>query len=200
MFPLPETDKFSSVYAGRKAAILENLLEDPTLPWFLRLCSQGLWQLFPKVGMTTQNNILEVLGKRFVCPVLQSGEKTKLRHKKKCQVWICETFLCRISASGATDGRHIVGKTYLTYNSFPPCQEIDISCHKISQNGHFVSKYPSSVTGISCFGPMWPQNPSWPRSQLTSDSGPGLEFSWASTLLKSKAVDQTRTTRYIMTH
>ena len=127
-------------------------------------------------------------------------EKRQNYDIKKCQVWICETFLCRISASGATDGRHIVGKTYLTYNSFPPCQEIDISCHKISQNGHFVSKFPSSVTGISCFGPMWPQNPSWPRSQLTSDSGPGLEFSWASTLLKSKAVDQTKTTRYIMTH
>ena len=39
----------------------------------------------------------------------------------------------------------IVGKTYQTYNSLPPCQEIDISCHKLSQNGDFVSKYPSSV-------------------------------------------------------
>ena len=28
----------------------------------------------------------------------------------------------------------IVGKTYQTYNSLPPCQEIDISCHKLSQN------------------------------------------------------------------
>ena len=29
----------------------------------------------------------------------------------------------------------IVGKTYQTYNSLLPCQEIDISCHKLSQNG-----------------------------------------------------------------
>ena len=42
----------------------------------------------------------------------------------------------------------IVGKTYQTYNSLPPCQEIDISCHKLSQNGDFVSKYPSSVAAI----------------------------------------------------
>ena len=34
----------------------------------------------------------------------------------------------------------IVGKTYQTYNSLLPCQEIDISCHKLSQNGDFVSK------------------------------------------------------------
>ena len=34
----------------------------------------------------------------------------------------------------------IVGKTYKTYNSLPPCQEIDISCHKLSQNDNFVSK------------------------------------------------------------
>ena len=42
----------------------------------------------------------------------------------------------------------IVGKTYQTYNSLPPCQEIDISCHKLSQNDHFVIKYPSSVAAI----------------------------------------------------
>ena len=44
----------------------------------------------------------------------------------------------------------IVGKTYQTYNSLPPCQEIDIhvSCHELCQNGDFVSKYPSSVTAI----------------------------------------------------
>ena len=39
----------------------------------------------------------------------------------------------------------IVGKTYKTYNSLPPCQEIDISCHKLSQNDDFVS---SSVAAI----------------------------------------------------
>ena len=42
----------------------------------------------------------------------------------------------------------IVGKTYQTYNSLPPCQEIDISFHKLSQNDNFVSKYPSSVAAI----------------------------------------------------
>ena len=42
----------------------------------------------------------------------------------------------------------IVGKTYQTYNSLPPCQEIDISCHKLSQNDNFVSKYRSLVAAI----------------------------------------------------
>ena len=42
----------------------------------------------------------------------------------------------------------IVDKTYFTYNSLPPCQEINISCHKLSQNDDFVSKYPSSVAVI----------------------------------------------------
>ena len=42
----------------------------------------------------------------------------------------------------------IVDKTYQTYNSLPPCQEIDISRHKLNQNDNFVSKYPSSVAAI----------------------------------------------------
>ena len=44
----------------------------------------------------------------------------------------------------------IVGKTYQTYNYLPPHQEIDISlsCHKLSENDNFVSKYPSSVADI----------------------------------------------------
>ena len=42
----------------------------------------------------------------------------------------------------------IVGKTYQTYNSLPPCQEIDISCHKLSQNDHFVGKHPSLVIAV----------------------------------------------------
>ena len=47
----------------------------------------------------------------------------------------------------------IVGKTYQTYNFLPPCQEIDISRHKLNQNDNFVSKYPSSVATIlkTCF-------------------------------------------------
>ena len=42
----------------------------------------------------------------------------------------------------------IVAKTYQTYNSLPPCQEIDISRHKLSQNDNFVSKYLCSVAAI----------------------------------------------------
>ena len=42
----------------------------------------------------------------------------------------------------------IVGKTYQTYNSLRPCQEIDISCHKLGQNDDFVSKYPSLAAAI----------------------------------------------------
>ena len=43
---------------------------------------------------------------------------------------------------------NIVGKTYQTYNSLPPYQEIGISCQKLSQNDDFVSKYYSSVAAI----------------------------------------------------
>ena len=42
----------------------------------------------------------------------------------------------------------IVGTTYQTYNSLPPCQEIDVSCHNLGENDDFVSKYPSSVAAI----------------------------------------------------
>ena len=35
-------------------------------------------QLFPKVGMTIQNNILEVLPNRFVAPILQIGDVDKI--------------------------------------------------------------------------------------------------------------------------
>ena len=41
----------------------------------------------------------------------------------------------------------IVGKTYQT-NYLPPCQKVDISRHKLSQNDNFVSKYPSLVPAI----------------------------------------------------
>ena len=42
----------------------------------------------------------------------------------------------------------IVGKTYQTYNSLPPWQEIVISRDKLIQNDNFVSKYPSSAAAI----------------------------------------------------
>ena len=41
-------------------------------------CSQGLRQLFPKVGMTIENNILEVLVEGFVSPILQNGDIDKI--------------------------------------------------------------------------------------------------------------------------
>ena len=70
----------------------------------------------------------------------------------------------------------IVGKTYQTYYSLPPCHEIDILCHKLSQNDDFVSKYPSSVAAIlkprfwdhvtPIFQPALILDPVW-RSQTT---------------------------------
>ena len=41
-------------------------------------CSQGLRQLFPKVGMTIENNILEVLVEGFVYLILQIGDINKI--------------------------------------------------------------------------------------------------------------------------
>ena len=41
-------------------------------------CSQGLRQLFPKVGMAIENNILEVLVEGFVSPILQIGDIDKI--------------------------------------------------------------------------------------------------------------------------
>ena len=65
----------------------------------------------------------------------------------------------------------IVGKTYQTYNSLPPCQEIDISCHKLSQNGDFVSKYPSSFAAIFIETQFsGPRDSDFPAG---SDFGPG---------------------------
>ena len=58
--------------------ILENLLEDPTQLWILRPCSQGLRQLFPNVGMTIENDILEVLVEGFVSSILQNGDIDKI--------------------------------------------------------------------------------------------------------------------------
>ena len=74
----------------------------------------------------------------------------------------------------------IVGKTYQIYNSLPPCQEIDISCHKLSQNGDFVSKYPSSVAAIL---KLRFRDHMTPIFQLAPISDPGPQSSWASTCL-----------------
>ena len=87
MFSLSETGRFSGVLpaqrprAGPVAAILENLLERIQLNFgFLRPCSQGFRQLFPKVGMTIENNILEVLVYGFVSPILQNGDIGRVLH------------------------------------------------------------------------------------------------------------------------
>ena len=53
-------------------------------------CSQGLRQLFPKVGMTIENDILKVLVEGFVSPILQivpfhkdfSSSGEQLEHRK----------------------------------------------------------------------------------------------------------------------
>ena len=81
---------------------------------FLRPCSQGLRQLFLKVGMTIENNILKVLVEGYYAI-------------NKCQVWIREAFLGQISASPeATDGWHSrsrISGHYLwaTYQLRPLC-------------------------------------------------------------------------------
>ena len=59
-----------------------------------------------------------------------------------------------------------------------PCQEIDISRHKLSQNDNFVSKYPSSVTAI--LKPRFRDHVT-PIFQPTPISDPGPLSSWAST-------------------
>ena len=101
---------------------------------------QGLRQLFPKVGMTIENTILKVLVEGFVSPILQIGDNGRCESGSHFSVEYRHHLRPRM------DG--IVGKTYQTYNSLLPCQEIDISCHKLSQNGDFVSKYPSSAAAI----------------------------------------------------
>ena len=79
----------------------------------------------------------------------------------------------------------IVGKTYQTYNSLPPCQEIDISYHKLSQNDNFVSRYPSSVATILkllFLGTMWLRFSSrpWFRTRARNPVGPRPDDFWAS--------------------
>ena len=98
--------------------------------------------------MTIENNILEVLVEGFVSPILQIGDidKTTTKTNGKWESGRHFSVEYRHHLRPRMDG--IVCKTYQTYNSLPPYQEIDISCHKLSQNDDFVSKYPSSVTAI----------------------------------------------------
>ena len=42
----------------------------------------------------------------------------------------------------------IVDKTRRICSYLLPCQEIDMTCHKLSPNGHFMSKFPSSTAAI----------------------------------------------------
>ena len=82
----------------------------------------------------------------------------------KWQVWIREAF-------------HTGGKTYQTYNSLPPCQEIDISRHKLCQNDSCASKYPISVAAIL---KLRLRDHVTPNFQPTPISDPGPQSSWAS--------------------
>ena len=125
MFPLSETADFlvcfppSVSVQGPVAGILENLFEDPIKLWFLRLCSQGLWQLLPKVGMTIENNILKVLVEGICLPDSPNWRYRRNYDINKWQVWIREEFLWyRHHLRSCMDG--IVGKTYQTYNSLSP--------------------------------------------------------------------------------
>ena len=57
----------------------------------------------------------------------------------------------RILTSSSIPGPRMddtVGNSCETYFSLQRCQEIDVQCHKLRQNGWFVSKYPSSVATI----------------------------------------------------
>ena len=78
----------------------------------------------------------------------------------------------------------IVGWTHQTYNSLPPCQEIDISCYKLSQNDDFVSKQvnirvrsPPSWNPV--FGTTWLRFFSRPRfrSRARNPVGPRPVYS-----------------------
>ena len=77
---------------------------------------------------------------------------------------------------GHMDG--IVGKTYQTYNSLPPYQEIDMSCHKLSQNDNFGSKYLSSVAAT--FKHRFREHVTT-IFLLTPISAAGPQSSWAAT-------------------
>ena len=79
--------------------------------------------------MTIENNILEVLVEGFVSPILQIGDIDKITTQTngRCESGRHFSVEYRHHLRPRMDG--IVGKTYQTYNSLPPCQEIDISCH-----------------------------------------------------------------------
>ena len=98
--------------------------------------------------MTIENNILKVLVEGFVSPILQNGDIDKITTKTngRCESGRHFSVEYRHHLGPRADG--IVGKTYQTYNSLPPCQEIVISRHKLSQNDNFMSKYPSSAAAI----------------------------------------------------
>ena len=87
--------------------------------------------------MTIENNILEVLVEGFVSPILEIGDIDKIKTQTNggCESGRHFSVEYRHHLRPRTDG--IVGKTYQTYNSLPPCQEIDISCHKLGQNDDF---------------------------------------------------------------
>ena len=70
----------------------------------------------------------------------------------------------------------IVGKTYQTYNSLLPCQEIDITCHKLSQNDNYgvYIRVRSPPSWNSVFGTTWLRFSSRPgfRTQARNSVGP----------------------------
>ena len=157
MFPLSETGIFSGVLPAQHPSVqvwwlpswkicLRN--EDTTWLWFLRPCSQGLRQLFLKVGVTIENNILEVSVDGFVSLILQYGDIDKIPTKTNGRCESGRHFKVEYQHHLGPWMGGIVGKTYQTYSSLPPCQEIDISRHKLSQNDNFVSNYPSLVAAV----------------------------------------------------
>ena len=115
MFPLSET--------GRLFAICD--LAGDWIFWCAfhpaSVCS------FPESWHDYWKQYFRSFGRQICIPVSPNWRYKQNYDINKWQVWIREAFLGRISASpGATDGWWHCWQNIQTYNSLPPCQEIDI--------------------------------------------------------------------------
>ena len=118
------------------------------LAWVFEAVQSRPSTTFPESWHDYWKQYSRSFGPGFCLPDFPNWRYRQNYDVNKWQVWIRGHFSVeyRHHLRPRMDG--IVGKTYQTYNSLLPCQEIDISCHKLSQNGDFVSKYPSSAAAI----------------------------------------------------
>ena len=149
-----ETGRFSGVlpaqrpHAGPVAATLENWqLEDQTK---LALVFEAVQSRpFPESWHDYWKQYFKSCGRRICLP-----DSPKWRYRQNYDVNKMAGVNPGARTHFSVEYRHhlgprmdsIVGKTYQTYNSLPPCQEIDIYHNKLSLIDNFVSKYPISVT------------------------------------------------------